>query len=179
MALRRSRFTGRRGTGTIPTDVGIGTERSRVPVMKAISILLLAGTLSTVYAAPWQARQQRQQELNRGLRANNGARRSVVEEMVTGFYVRQFQQVTELSPDVFAKALPFVEQFIGERFQISQRRTRVLNAIRQALNRNAGEDELRRLMREVDAADTDFLSNQERFFSNVDPLLNVQQQARL
>jgi hypothetical protein len=131
---------------------------------------------SDLHAAP---RRQRQPQLQRGLRSNALDRRAGVQDMVLGFYVRQFRQAAELSPDVFAKALPFLEQFIEDRFEISRRRTRAFNQLRQAVNANSSEDEIKRLVRDLDAADADSQANQEKFFSNVDPLLNARQQAKV
>src|SRR5262249_18356861 len=99
---------------------------------------------------------------------------------VFAFYVKQFQQDAEVSPEVFTKILPFVDQFLQDRFEISQRRTRALNQLRQAINRGSGSDEeLKRLVREFDAADGEVQANQQKFFNNVDPLLNARQQAKV
>jgi hypothetical protein len=144
----------------------------------AIAVLLLTA-IPSLYGGPRQLRAQRQQNLQDGLRPKAAARRSLVEEAVFNFYVRQFQQDTEMRPEVFVKILPFVDRFLQDRFEISRRRTRTLNQLREAINANSSEDELRRLVRELDAADADFQVNQEKFFNNVDPLLNVRQQAKI
>jgi len=148
--------------------------------MKGIAItVLLLTAVPSLYGGPRQLRAQRQQNLEDGLRQRAAARRSLVEEAVFNFYVRQFQQDPEMKPDVFVKILPFVDQFLQDRFEISRRRTRALNQLRQSINANGSEDELRRLVRELDAADADFQVNQQKFFNNVDPLLNVRQQAKI
>ena len=142
--------------------------------MKRIAVgMLLFVAISNIYGAPPQERQQRQ------LRPNAAQRRSLVEDAVLGFYVKQFQQFAEVTPEVFARILPFLEQFVQDRFEISQRRTRALNQLRQALNRSGSEDELKRLVRELDSADGEFQMNQQKFFSSVDPLLNIRQQAKV
>src|SRR5437016_12069635 len=109
----------------------------------------------------------------------NGIPRRVLQEAVLGVYVGQFQQQTEVSNEVFAKILPFLQQFVQDRFEISQRRTRALNQLRQAIQRGSSEEDLKRLIHEFDAADADFQANQEKFLSNVDPLLDAKQQAKL
>jgi hypothetical protein len=63
--------------------------------------------------------------------------------------------------------------------EISQRRTRALNQLREAIQRGGSEDDLKRLIRDFDAADADYQSNQEKFLANVDPLLDTRQQAKL
>ena len=68
---------------------------------------------------------------------------------------------------------------VQDRFEISQRRTRALNQLRRAVQGGGSEDELKRAIRDFDAADSDFQSNQEKFLSNVDPLLDARQQAKL
>jgi hypothetical protein len=147
----------------------------------AMAFLLAAALLNAnAYAGPRQQKLQRQQQqIQRALRPNAAQRRSLVEDAVLGFYVNQFQQDGEVSPEVFAKILPFLQQFVQDRFEISQRRVRALNQLRQAIARNSGEDELKRLVRELDSADSEYQANQQKFFNNVDPLLNARQQAKV
>jgi len=143
----------------------------------AILVLLIA--LPSLYGSPLQQRQQRQQKLADDVRPRAALRRSVAEDAVYAFYVRQFQQETDVTPEVFSKILPFIDQFLKDRFEISQRRGRALNQLRQAIERNGSEDEFRRLIRELDAADSEFQANQEKFLTNVDPLLNLRQRAKV
>src|SRR5215467_11757961 len=105
--------------------------------------------------------------------------RRVLQDAVLGFYVTEFQKQAQVKPEVFAKILPFLQQFVQDRFEISQRRTRALNQLRQGVQRGASEEDLKRLIRDFDAADADFQSNQAKFLGNVDPLLDTRQQARL
>jgi len=147
--------------------------------MTRVAILVLLAVLPSVQAAPLQPRQQRQQKLQDNLRPRAALRRSVAEDAVYAFYVRQFQQDTEVAPEVFSKILPFIDQYLKDRFEISQRRGRALTQLRQAIERNGSEDELRRLVRELDAADSEFQANQEKFLTNVDPLLNFRQRAKV
>jgi hypothetical protein len=143
--------------------------------MTKVAIIMLLAALPNLYASPLQ---QRQQRLGND-RPRAVLRRSVAEEAVYGFYVRQFQQDTDVTPEVFSKILPFIDQFLKDRFEISQRRTRALSQLRQAIQRNGSEDELKRLIRELDAADSEFQANQEKFLTNVDPLLNLRQRAKV
>ena len=80
---------------------------------------------------------------------------------------------------LFAKILPFLQQFVQDRFEVSQRRIRALNQLRQAIQRGGSDEDLKRAIRDFDAADADFQSNQEKFLSSVDPLLDARQQAKL
>jgi hypothetical protein len=105
--------------------------------------------------------------------------RRVLQDAVLGFYISEFQKQAEVSPEVFGKILPFLQQFVQDRFEISQRRTRALNQLRQAVQRGSSEDDLKRLVHDFDSADADFQANQEKFLSNVDPLLEPKQQAKL
>ena len=68
---------------------------------------------------------------------------------------------------------------LTERRQIEARRTRATNQTRQAIQRGASEEELRNLMSEMDLADADRIASQQRFLRSVDPILSVQQLARL
>ena len=147
--------------------------------MTRFAILVLLAALPSLQGSPLQQRQQRQQKLTDDGRPRAALRRSVAEDAVYAFYVRQFQQDTEVSPEVFSKVLPFIDQFLKDRFEIARRRNRALNELRQVIGRNGSEDELRRLIRELDASDSEFQANQEKFLSNVDPLLNLRQRAKV
>ena len=105
----------------------------------------------------------------------NGA----LQDVVLGFYISQFQQVAEVNDEVFAKILPFLREFVTDRFEISARRTRSLNQIRQMVNRGGSDDQLRQMIRELDQADADSLTNQQKFLTSVDPLLDARQQAKV
>ncbi len=141
--------------------------------MKRIILGLLFVTLSSSMVFPLP-RQQKQ-----NLRKNVLPRRTIAEGAVLAYYVKEFQPQAEVSPEVFAKVQPFLEQFIQDRFESSQRRTRALNQLRQGIQRGAPEDELKKLVRDFDSADAEFQANQEKFLNNVDPLLNTRQQAKL
>jgi hypothetical protein len=150
---------------------------------------LIGSALSSAYAAPWRPlRQQRPQNLQPGgggpnARANQpirpAVRRQLLQNDVYAFYVKQFQQDGEVMPETLAKILPFLDQFLKDRFEIAERRTRALTQLRQTLARNGADDEFTRLSRELDQADADFLANHEKFLRNVDPLLSPRMQARV
>ena len=151
----------------------------------ACAVLLLTA-LCRIDAAPVrlkQQRQQRQQNLQPGGRANGvlrpAVRRSLVQDAIFRLYFRQFQQDDDFSPETRGRVLPFLDRFLQDRFDISERRVRALNELRQAVDRNAPDDELNRLKREIDSADAEFQANHEKFLSNVDPLLNPRQQAKV
>jgi hypothetical protein len=103
----------------------------------------------------------------------------VLQDAVLGFYVSEFQKQADVSAELFGKILPFLQQFVQDRFEISQRRTRALNQLRQGVQRGTSDEDLKRLVHDFDAADADFQANQEKFLSNVDPLLDARQQAKL
>jgi hypothetical protein len=147
---------------------------------KLISALLLVTALATSGFSQQQRPQQRlrpgdvQPPAQQRPRANGA-----FQDVVLGFYISQFQQVAQVSDEVFAKILPFLRQFVQDRFEISSRRTRSLNQLRQSINRNAPEEEIKRLIRELDQADGDGLTNQQKFLDSVDPLLDPRQQAKV
>jgi hypothetical protein len=99
--------------------------------------------------------------------------------MVEGFYVSQLPTMMELSDEQLVKMLPALRQSLRERFEISGRRTRVVVQIRQTVDRGGSDEEILRLVRDLDQADTDVQTNRERFLTSVDPLLTPTQQARL
>lgn len=119
------------------------------------------------------------QQNQRELRGRNAVTRRPIEDVVLGFYISQFQQVADVSDEVFAKVLPFLRQFIQDRFEITNRRRRALNQLQTLVQRNDTDEEIKRAIREVDRADADMQANQGKFLSNVDPFLNPRQQAKV
>jgi exonuclease VII large subunit len=113
------------------------------------------------------------------LRGQNAAPRPAIEDVVLGYYVSQFQQVADVSDELFAKVLPFLRQFIQDRFEITNRRRRALNQLQTFVQQNDADEEIKRAIREIDKTDADLQSNQEKFLSNVDPFLNTRQQAKV
>jgi hypothetical protein len=47
------------------------------------------------------------------------------------------------------------------------------------VNRGGSDDDIKRMIRELDQADADGQGNQEKFLANVDPLLDTRQQAKV
>ena len=113
------------------------------------------------------------------LRGQNAVPRPAIEDVVLGFYISQFQQVADVSDEVFAKVLPFLRQFIQDRFEITNRRRRALNQLQTLVQRNDSDEEIKRAIREIDKADADMQANQGKFLSNVDPFLSPRQQAKV
>ena len=101
-------------------------------------------------------------------------------EVVLGLYINDLQQRVELTDDQFLKIASFLKEFVRESYDIvGPRKNRALAQLRQALMRGASEDELARLTKEYDQIDTDDHAARQKFFANVDPLLQVSQRARL
>jgi hypothetical protein len=149
--------------------------------MKLIAIpLLLLSALPSLYSAPQRPNQQNLQPPARAnQQARPAVRRALVQDAIFTFYYRQFQRDGEFTPEILPKILPFLDQFLQDRFEISERRTRALDQLRQALANNGSEEDLKRLGREIDAADAEFLANHQKFLNNVDPLLTARQQAKV
>ena len=150
---------------------------------KLAAVLLLVMAVGT----PAFSKQQRQQQQRQRLRQpdtippapQRGRVNAPLQDVVLGFYISQFQQVAEVNDEVFAKILPFLREFVQDRFEISARRTRSLNQLRQMVNRGGSDDDIKRMIRELDQADADGQGNQEKFLANVDPLLDTRQQAKV
>jgi hypothetical protein len=100
-------------------------------------------------------------------------------EEVERFYVNQLRNQVELSEEQFGEIGPMLRLSLRERRDIEARRTRATNQTRQAIQRGASDDELRVLMDDIDRADADRLASQQRFLRSVEPILTVQQLARL
>jgi hypothetical protein len=137
--------------------------------MRELAIAFLLAALPAAYALP------RPQQ-----RPSVPTRRLIMQDSVIAFYVNQFQKQTGVTDETFGKIIPFVRQFVQDRFDITNRKQRALTQLRQVVQPgNASEDELKRAVHDLDAADRDLQANQEKFLANVDPLLNPRQQARL
>jgi hypothetical protein len=145
----------------------------------ALVLALIALTNGTAFS---QA-QQKLRDLPRGQqparRQNIPPRRAALQEIIVNYYVSQFRQSAELSDEVFLKVMPFLEGFVRNRLEITERRRIALNQLRMALDSGSPDDDIRRLNGELSEADVQIHTNQQEFMKNVDPLLNVRQQGRL
>ncbi|HYR83044.1 MAG TPA: hypothetical protein VE422_03085 [Terriglobia bacterium] len=148
--------------------------------MRKVAAVFLLVILSSTAGLSMQGAAKRLQLRDKAANREEkqAARTPAIEDAVLGYYINQFPQVAEIGDDVFVKVLPHLRQFVRDRFEISQRRNRALNTIRNIVQRDDSEEDLKRLIREFDKADADIQSNQERFLANVDPLLTTHQQAR-
>ncbi len=146
-----------------PTYLSDGLLTS--PSAKLVTTFLLVVVLSATGFS-----QQRQ------LRPN-AAR--TIEDAVLGFYISQFPEKVEVSDEVLAKILPMLRTFVRDRFEVSTRKIRAFNQLQMMVQRGDSEDDIKRLIREIDKADADIQAGQEKFLAGIDPLLNAQQQAKV
>ena len=103
-----------------------------------------------------------------------------IEDSVISFYVGEFQRVVNVNPDVFAKALPIIREFIQTRFDISARRLDTLQQLRMLVNKpDSSDQDIKQAIRDLDKADADIQANQDRFLSSIDPILTPRQQGRV
>lgn len=102
-----------------------------------------------------------------------------IQDAVTGFYIDQFPLQVEVSDEQFVKILPILRQTLRERREISSRKTRALNQLRMMVQRGDPDEDIKRLLRELDKADQDLQASQEKFLSTIDPMLTPRQQAKL
>ena len=139
------------------------------------TILLTSGT-NSIFAQRGGIAPQNQNPLRRG---DGPARPASIQEEVERFYLNQLRNQVELNEAQFAEIGPMLRLALRERRDIEARRTQAANQTRQAIRRGASDEELRSLMSEMDRADADRLASQQRFLRSVDPILSVQQLARL
>jgi hypothetical protein len=100
-------------------------------------------------------------------------------EEVDRFYSEQLRTQVELNEDQFDEIVPILRLALRERRDIEARRTRATNQTRLAIRRGASDDELRELISDMDRADADRQASQQRFLRSIEPILSVQQLARL
>lgn len=102
-----------------------------------------------------------------------------LEDSVVTFYVSEFQRVVNVSPNVFAKVLPIIRDFIQTRFDLSEHKQETVQQLRMLVNRpKSSDDDIKRAMHDLAQADADIQTNQEHFLNSIDPLLTVRQQGR-
>jgi hypothetical protein len=131
--------------------------------MKEVAMAVALAVLSSASVLP----QQRQQSPS-------------LEDSVISFYVGEFQRVVNVNPDVFAKALPIIREFIQTRFDLSGRRQDTLQQLRMLVNNGKSSDQdIKQAIRDLDKADADIQANQDHFLSTIDPILNTRQQGRV
>jgi len=103
-----------------------------------------------------------------------------LEDSILTFYAGEFQRVVNVNQELFSKIYPFLQEFIQSRLEISGRRLDTLQQLKMLVQRPGSSDEdIKRAIQDLDKADADMQANQERFLSNVDPLLRPRQQARV
>jgi hypothetical protein len=102
-----------------------------------------------------------------------------IQDQVDRFYVNQLRNQVQLSEAQLAEIGPILRLALRERREIEVRRTRTTNQTRQAVLRGAPDDELRSLLSEMDRIDAERAASQQRFFRSLEPILSVQQMARL
>jgi hypothetical protein len=145
----------------------------------AIAVILILMSEEAVFPQVQKAREGGRQQQPAARRQNVPLRRAAIQDAIEGFYVTQFRQLSEVSDEVFVKVLPFLEQFVRERFEITQGRRQSLNQLRTVVDSGGSDDDIRRLVRELDEADSEIQTTQQTFMRNVDPLLNTRQQGKL
>jgi hypothetical protein len=105
--------------------------------------------------------------------------RPALQDEVERFYSNQLRNQVELDEEQFSQIAPIVRLTLRERRDIELRRIRATNQTRQAILRNASDDELRELIAEMDRADAERQASQQRFLRSIEPILSVRQLARL
>lgn len=123
-----------------------------------------------------QVRPQRPRTRPNNLRAADAA---PIQEIVEGFYVSRIQEALDLSDEQFTRVLPALRNSLRQRNELGVRRARALNALRQAVENNGSDDEIRRRIREVDESDLALRQVQQDLIDEVDPGLSPTQRARL
>jgi hypothetical protein len=103
-----------------------------------------------------------------------------LEETVLTFYVGEFQRLVNVNPDTWSKTYPLLREFIQARFELSARRQEALEQLQMVVSRpKTNDDDIKKAIRDFDKADADIQANQQRFLSNVEPLLTPRQQGRV
>lgn len=136
--------------------------------MRTAAAILCA--LLTAGAAAMLASQQRNPNAGVGV---------TIQQLTETYYIKDIQNFVGLTDDQFVKILKPLNQYLAERAQIAQRHNRALNQMRQGIQRNASESEIKPFIAEVDKADQERQASIDRFHAAADAVLNVVQQAKL
>ena len=158
-------------------------RKTAMLVLLLLSLLLTPGTGAS---APVQ---QGPRNIGKAVRGQRNPQRNPnriprnnlapIQDVVEGFYVSRFQRELELDDNQFAKVLPALRHSLQKRTEIGRQWTRALTAMRQALRNGASDEEMLERIREVDSADVELRTVQERLLREVDPVLTPTQRARL
>jgi hypothetical protein len=97
-----------------------------------------------------------------------------VERNIEAYYIHQFTTEIQPTDEQFNKLLPFIQTFIQRRFQNAAQKQRAQSALE-----HASESEQRQLIDVIDKADAQTNNIDRMFTNNVDPILTLNQRARL
>ena len=150
--------------------------------MKRLAILTVSATLAISGAVSFFAAPAAQQK--------KAANMPPLLNLLQGLYINNLQQNLELTDEQFPKVAAFLKDFVRDSFDIEvPRKNRAINQLRQAVLRgtvtltggvrSATEEDLSRLSKEYDQIYADDHAVREKFFANVDPILQVSQRAKL
>ena len=106
-------------------------------------------------------------------------RPAAIEEMVDRFYENQIRQKLELTDEQFRQVRPMLRLALRERREITVRRARMINRLRQVIDGSASEDDLRQRLEDLDSSNGETQASQERFLRSMDQILSLQQRAKL
>jgi hypothetical protein len=104
--------------------------------------------------------------------------RAPIQDMIEGFYVSRLQQELNLGDDQFVQILPSIRGSLEQRNQLSQQHNRVRNALEEAIENGASDQELSSLIEQFDQSDRELRNVQDRLLDEIDPSLSIEQRAR-
>jgi hypothetical protein len=153
--------------GAVPCLAGLPVQAAR-----------LAQVNKAVKQATRPPNQKQQQQQLRVPNARGARDRVPIEDVVEGFYVSQFPVQVQTDDEQLVRILPLLRQGLRDLRQISIRKRRAMNQLAQMVLRDEPEENLKRMIQEIDKADEEYQTTQQRFYNSVDPHLTPLQQAR-
>jgi hypothetical protein len=101
-----------------------------------------------------------------------------VEGMVDAYIISKLQEALILSDEAFGRMVVAQKKMQETRRSYRRERNEVLREMRQALRREAGEEELGPLLSRLDELQQKFLEDERARYRDIDALLDLRQRAR-
>jgi hypothetical protein len=101
-----------------------------------------------------------------------------VEGMVDAYIISKLQEALILSDEAFGRMVVAQKKMQETRRSYRRERNEVLREMRQALRREAGEEELGPLLSRLDDLHQKFLEDERARYRDIDAILDVRQRAR-
>lgn len=140
-------------------------------LIAVLALSLVASVTSATWATETTAQNQR--------RNQDQPNREEVEGMMEAYVLSKLQDALDLTDEQFGSMVVAQKKLSDTRREYRQNRMRVLQQMRQTLQRDqAGESELQPLLDQLDSLRDEFASTEKGRYDAIDGILDIRQRAR-